>query len=135
MKLVATYEERYIMGVSNTDARQFAVEAARIAQDLKSEDVVALDLRGLSGVCDYVVIATGTSDRQMRGVADALSEYGKKIGQRPYGIAGYDSSTWIILDYVDVVVHLFDRDRRNFYDLELLWGDAPQVNWARSESA
>lgn len=135
MRLVTTDEGRYIMGVSETDARQFAVETARIAQDLKSDDVVALDLRGLSSVCDYVVIATGTSDRQMRGAADAMVEYGKKIGQRPYGIAGYDTSTWIILDYVDVVVHLFDRERRNFYDLELLWGDAPQVNWARSESA
>ena len=123
------------MAVSDTTALQFAREIARIAHDNKSEDVIALDLRGISSVMDYTVICTGTSDRQMRATADRVIEYAKKIGERPYGFCGYESATWIVLDFVDVVLHLFARPHRVYYDLELLWGDAPRVEWARSASA
>ncbi|MCH7591868.1 MAG: ribosome silencing factor [Planctomycetes bacterium] len=121
--------------MANQDACQFAIEVARLAHDSKSEDVVALDLRGISPVTDFVVICTGTSDRQMRAVADAVREYGKKVGERPYGLAGYDNAVWILLDFVTVILHVFSRTHRAYYDLELLWGDAPQLEWARSESA
>jgi ribosome-associated protein len=121
--------------VSQQPAFQFAVELARILHDLKSEDVVALDLRGITSVTDFTIIATGTSERQLRGVADALVEYGRKVGQRPYGYSGYDNAAWIVVDFVDVVVHLFARAYRDYYDLELLWGDAPRLDWSRSESA
>jgi len=117
------------------DGRQFAIELARIASDNKSEDVIALDLRGISTVMDYCVICTGTSDRQMRAVGDRMLEYGRKVGQRPFGTAGYDNAVWILLDFVDVVAHIFARPYREYYDLELLWGDAPNVKWTRSESA
>lgn len=113
----------------------FATELARIASDLKSEDVVLMDLRGLSSVTDFAVIATGTSERQMRSVADRAVEYGRKIGEKPYGLSGQDSATWILLDFVDVVVHLFAGPYRQYYDLELLWGDAPRIDWRRSETA
>lgn len=119
----------------NSDARQFAIELARIAADLKSSDVLALDLRGISPVTDITVIATGTSDRQMRGVANALVDYGKKVGRRPIGFAGYESAAWIVVDFIDVVAHVFAKPYREYYDLELLWGDAPRIEWARSESA
>ncbi len=119
----------------NLDPLQFAVELARIAHDNKSEDIIALDLRGISPVTDFVVIATGTSDRQTRAVADRVIEYGKKVGERPFGFSGYQSAAWILLDYVDVVFHIFSRPHREYYDLELLWGDAPRIKWARSESA
>jgi len=125
----------YTVAVSDTTALQFAREIARIAHDNKSEDVIALDLRGISSVMDYTVICTGTSDRQMRATADRVIEYAKKIGERPYGFCGYESATWIVLDFVDVVLHLFARPHRVYYDLELLWGDAPRVEWARSASA
>jgi ribosome-associated protein len=111
------------------------VELARISHDNKSEDVAVLDLRGISSVTDFVVIATGTSDRQGRAVADRVIEYGKKMGERPFGFSGYESAAWILLDYVDVVFHIFGRAYREYYDLELLWGDAPRVKWTRSESA
>lgn len=117
------------------NAHQFAVELAKIAHDNKTDDLVVFDLRGLSPVTDFTVIGTGTSDRQMRAVTDCVIEYGKKVGQRPYGVAGYDGGTWILLDYVDVVMHMFGRPYREYYDLELLWGDAPRVPWARSETA
>lgn len=116
-------------------AEQFAVEAARIAHDFKCEDVVVMDLRGLSAVTDFFVIGTGTSDRQMRAVAEKIEEYGHKVGNRVFGRGGYDVGQWLLVDFVDVVVHLFDRHRRGYYDLELLWGDAPKVEWALPASA
>lgn len=125
----------YPGNVPNHNALHFAVELAGIAHDHKSEDVVALDLRGISPVTDVVVIATGTSDRQMRAVVDRAIEYGKKVGERPFGVCGYQSATWILIDYVDVVFHIFAKSYREYYDLELLWGDAPRIEWARSESA
>ena len=119
----------------SASAQQLAVEIARIAHDNKSDNVVALDLRGKSPVTDYVVIATGTSQRQIRGVAEAVIAYGKKLGERPYGYCGHDTATWIVVDYVDVVFHIFAKTYRDYYDLELLWGDASCVDWARSASA
>ncbi len=121
--------------VMNHNACQFAIELARIAADHKSERVVTFDLRGISPVTEYVVVCTGTSERQMHTVAEALEEYGKKLGQRPFGFAGRQSEVWTLIDFVDVVFHIFGRAHRDYYDLELLWGDAPKIDWARSESA
>ncbi|MFQ5592015.1 MAG: ribosome silencing factor [Phycisphaerae bacterium] len=126
---------RYSRTVARITASQFAVELARVACENKSEDVTLLDLRGLSNVMDFAVICTGTSDRQIRGVADRVVEYACKVGEKAYGFCGYESATWIVLDYVDVVMHIFARTYRAYYDLELLWGDAPRIDWARSESA
>lgn len=120
---------------ANVGGLEFAKEAARIAENSRCEDVVILDLRGLSSVTDFFVIATGTSDRQMRATVDLVHEHAKRVGQDRFGLSGYDTSTWILADYVDVVVHLFDPERRNYYDLELLWGDAPRVEWRQSASA
>jgi len=114
---------------------EFANQVAVIADENRAEDVVILDLRGICSVADFFVIATGTSDRQMRAVADQIEDYGKRVGQRPYGVSGYDNATWLLVDYVDVVIHLFDVSRRKYYDLELLWGDAPRIDWQRSTSA
>jgi ribosome-associated protein len=110
----------------------FARQIARLAADHRSEDIVILDLRNLSAIADFFVIATGTSDRQMRAVAEAVEEYGLSIGQRVFGRSGYENATWVLVDYVDVVLHLFDQERRQYYDLELLWGDAPRVNWEKA---
>jgi ribosome-associated protein len=117
------------------DARCFAIETARLTHDHRSEDVVALDLRGRCSFTDFLVICTGTSDRQIRSVADRIIEYGKKLGERPFGVSGYENALWVVLDYVDVVVHVFAASHRAYYDLELLWGDAPRLEWARSETA
>lgn len=125
----------YPIGVTKGSAHQFAIELARIAYDNKSENVVALDLRQISPVTDFVVIGTGTSDRQMRAVVDLALAYGKKVGERPYGLSGYEGAAWILVDFVDVVFHMLARPFRDYYDLELLWGDAPRLEWSRSESA
>jgi len=114
---------------------QFTIETARLANDLKAFEVVALDLRGVTSFTDFTVIATGTSDRQMRGLAESVIEYGRKVGQKPFGVNGYENAAWIIVDFVDVVLHIFAKPYREYYDLELLWGDAPRLEWARLESA
>jgi ribosome-associated protein len=115
---------------STLAARDFAIRAARLAVDLRADDVAVLDLRDLSPVTDYFVICSGTSDRQMRALYDALEKDGKSCGWSPFGSAGYDSTTWMLLDFVDVVVHIFSPEYRRYYDLELLWGDAPRVEGA-----
>ncbi len=123
------------MTAKEQNAPGLAVALARIAFDHNCEDVVVLDLRGISSVMDLTVIATGTSDRQLRAVADKMVAYGRKIGERPYGVTGYEHCVWVCADFVDVVVNLFAGPHREYYDLESLWGDAPRVEWRRSESA
>jgi len=117
------------------DPVQFAIQVARICEGDRATNIVVLDLRGLSPVTDLFVICTGTSDRQIRAIADHIDEYGKKIGNERFGISGQNVAQWILADYVDVVVHIFDEAHRSYYDLELMWGDAPRVAWARSASA
>ena len=109
--------------------RDLAVAAARIADHDNAEDIVVLDLRGISPVADFFVIATGTSDRQLRSIADDICLHGKESGQRVWRVAGMDSAEWVLLDFVDVVVHLFDAKHRAYYDLELIWGECPRVDW------
>ena len=112
-------------------ARELAVEAARIAEENRAEDILVLDLREVSPVTDYFVICTGSSNRQMKTVAEEIAGYGKRIGQKVWHIAGTESGEWIVLDFVDVVVHVFDEVHRKYYDLELIWGESPRVRWRR----
>ncbi len=105
----------------------FAVEAAKIARDRNCTDIVAIDLRGKSNAADFFVIATSTSPRQARTVIDYVQEYAHSLGRSRFGVAGYEQGRWILADYVDVVVHVFDKEYREYYELENLWGDAPRV--------
>lgn len=110
-----------------------AVELARLAEDLNCTDVVLLDLRGRSPVTDYFLIATGTSDRQRRSVADDMAARAKEQNYGVLGVSGLEEPSWVLLDLFDIVVHLFDEDTRKYYDLDLLWGDAPHVRWQRPQ--
>lgn len=123
-------ELRRKTAAAQEQARALAIEAARLMSDDKCEDVVVLDLRGLSSVCDFFVISTGTSARQMRAVAEHIEAAAKLRGEKPFSTSGETDSAWIVLDYVDVVMHVFDAAHRGFYELETLWGDAPRVEWA-----
>ncbi len=113
----------------NSEARSFALAAAQLADGRHCSDIVVLDLKGKSPATDYFVIATGTSDRQRRTVADEICEAAKKQGLQRFGLAGYEQARWILLDFIDVVIHIFDREYRDYYDLELLWGDAHRLKW------
>jgi ribosome-associated protein len=109
------------------EGKVFAAAAAKIALERRCKEVTVLDLRGLSPATDYFVIATGSSARQMRTVADEICEYAKKEGIQRFGQAGYEQGRWILVDFVDVVVHVFDEEYRQYYELELLWGDAKEL--------
>jgi ribosome-associated protein len=111
------------------DAKQLAVDAARLAGDRNCEDIVVLDLRATSAVTNYFVIATGTSDRQIRAVSEEIEHEAKKVGEKVWRVAGRDAGDWVVMDFVDVVVHLFSRPLRDYYDLELIWGEAPRVEY------
>jgi ribosome-associated protein len=112
-------------------ARDFAIEAARLLSDGHCEDVVILDVSGLSQVCDYVLVGSGTSDRQMKSLADDLQKLGKDSGHACFRSSRDSDATWIVVDFVDLVAHLFEPEHRAYYDIEALWSDAPQVAWER----
>jgi ribosome-associated protein len=113
--------------------RQFAIEIARTLSDSKCSEVVLLDVRGRSPVCDFVIIGSGTSQRQMRSVAQEVEDLGKARGQHPFRTNADEASTWIVVDYVEIVVHLFEPDQRLYYDLELLHADGKRIDWRRPE--
>lgn len=110
-------------------ARDFAIDAARLASETRGHNIAVLDVSGLSPVTDFYVIITGTSARQMRAVADEIVDFGKTRGFRPLHATGQESSTWILADCIDVVIHVFTQESRAFYDLDGLWADAPRVEW------
>jgi ribosome-associated protein len=102
----------------------FVVEAI---EDRKGEKIVVLDLRGLSDAADYFVIASGTSDAHVRGIADLVVERLQEAGHRANHVEGLATGRWVLLDFVDVIVHLFHPETRAFYRLERLWQDAPPL--------
>jgi ribosome-associated protein len=114
--------------------REFAVEAARLLDSLHGEQIVLLDVRGLSDMTDYVLIASGTSGRQMRSVAHRVQELATGMGIVRYGVDSDTSPTWVVVDFVDVMMHLFEPSTRSHYDLEMLWGDAKKVNWKKQSA-
>ena len=111
--------------------RQFAIDAARLAANTRCHNVVVMDVRGISPVTDYMVLATGTSPRQMRTVCEELAEMAEQHGQRSLcgdSLEG-NQGGWMLIDFVNVVIHVFSQDARAFYDLDGLWGDAKLVEW------
>ena len=106
------------------------VRAAELALERKARDVVVLDLRGISSATDYFVLATGNSDIQVRAIADHVIERLKaEVGERADHVEGLEGGRWVLMDYIDFVVHVFHPQAREFYQLEGLWGDAPRVTF------
>ncbi len=113
---------------------QVAAAAAQIAQDNRGQDIVLLDLRELTAVFDYFLVVTGASHRQLHAIAEEIDQTLKeKFGEKRLGMEGYVAGNWILLDYGDVVVHLFDQHARDYYALDQLWSDARRVNWEGSQ--
>ncbi len=102
-----------------------AVVAA--AEDRKAEDIVAIDVREVSSFADTFIVATGTSDRHVRSVADAIRSALSEISQSPLGVEGYEDGRWVLIDYGDMIVHVFQHETRMDYDLERLWSDASRI--------
>ena len=122
------------MSPTTPETLAFAAEAARLLSDLKCVDVRARDLLGKSPVAEGFLIATGTSDRQMRSVIDDLAELGTAHDYPLLRKSEDDRATWIVADFGTVVAHVFEPNTRAFYDLELLWGDSKHIEWQRSSS-
>lgn len=109
---------------------QLAIAAAREAEDNRGTNVVVLDVREQTNIFDYFVLATGTSNRQLRAISDGIDDVLEKQLRHPrLGREGYEESHWIALDYGSVVVHLFDDAKRDYYRIEELWGNAKRVEW------
>ena len=104
-----------------------AMRAAHLAQDMKANDVVLLNLQRVTDMTDFFVIASGTSDTHVRSVAEHVLEELRKKGSRAHHVEGVQQGRWVLLDYVDLVVHIFHPTLREFYQLERLWGDAAVV--------
>lgn len=117
-----------------TDPRHFVVEAARCMEDLHCQDIVVFDVRRLSPLTDYIIVASGMSDRQIRGVAQHLGRLATDWSMQCLGVEQDATSTWLVLDLIEVMVHLFEPITRVHYDLEMLWGDAPRIPWQRNGS-
>ncbi|MGD8319134.1 MAG: ribosome silencing factor [Gemmatimonadota bacterium] len=111
--------------VQATDLPTVIVRAAELAQERKAHDVMVLDLRGISSATDFFLLASGRSDVQVKAIADHLMEELREEGQRPDHVEGLQGGRWVLLDYIDFVVHVFHPQARGFYQLENLWGDAP----------
>jgi ribosome-associated protein len=106
---------------------------ARVAADNKARDVVVLDMRGITPLYDFFVLATGTSRRQIHTITEEADAAMRQQGDLRLSVEGYEASTWVVQDYGDVVVHVFSPETREYYALEDLWADAPKVDWQRDE--
>lgn len=109
------------------DSLELAHRCAEIAIDKKCEDLLILDVAERTVIADYFVVATARNRRQLRAVAEGIARDPAAAGRRTRRVEGTGSDRWVLLDLGDVVVHLFDKDGRGYYDLESLWADAPRV--------
>ena len=118
------------------DSRDLALLCREYADNRKAEDIVILDLRELSSVTDYFVIASGTSEPHLRAIVDEVTDkLRKEHGLRPRAVDGALQTAWVVLDYFDVLVHVMRKDVRDRYDLETLWGDAPRIKARKRTTA
>ncbi|MCC5829395.1 MAG: ribosome silencing factor [Phycisphaeraceae bacterium] len=113
----------------------FALEAARLCHDRHATDIRLLDVQGKSQLCDLMLIATGTSDRQIRSLAAEIEDLAREHNMGKFAGESDPPGKWLVLDFVDVLVHLFEPATRSYYDLEMLWGDGREIPWRRSERA
>ena len=120
---------------SVTDPGQLASLAARAASSKQGEAIVVLDVRALITITDYFVIVSGTSDRQVKTIAEEVVKTLKEQGTRPVRREGEPAAGWMLLDFVDFVVHVFSQEQRDYYRLDNLWTDAPMLDWDEKAEA
>lgn len=118
-----------------TDRKDMACLAARAAASKQGEAITVLDVRDLITITDYFVIASASSDRQVSTIADEITAVLKHEGVRPARREGEPGTGWVLLDFVDFVVHVFRSEERDFYRLENLWADAPVIDWNERQEA
>jgi ribosome-associated protein len=119
----------------NPERHEVVSAIVNAAEDRKAEDIVALDVREVSSFADTFVVITGTSDRHVRSITDAIRVALSGTGESPVSVEGYDDGRWVLVDFGDTIVHIFQHDTRLDYDLERLWSDASRIEWISSASA
>jgi len=118
------------------DSRKMALLCRELADNKKAEDLVILDVRELSSVTDYFVIASGTSEPHLRAIVNEIADGLREAHDlKPRAIDGGFNTSWVVMDFVDVIIHVMRKDLRERYDLETLWGDAPRLRTRRRTSA
>lgn len=118
------------------EARRLAIVAARAADDKGAEDVVIMEVGQVLVVADQFVVASAANDRQVRAIVDEVERQVAEAGlSKPLRVEGRDERKWVLLDYGDVVVHVFLQEVREYYELERLWADVPRLEWATPELA
>ena len=110
-------------------ALERAFLCARTAEDNKGKDTVILDMRGITPLYDFLILSTGASRRQIHTLAEEIDAALHAVGDQRLTIEGFDASKWVVQDYGDLVVHVFDPETREYFALEDLWADAPRVEW------
>jgi ribosome-associated protein len=116
-----------------SESRQRALIAAQAVSAKKAEDIVILDVGSLIGITDYFVICSGRSERQVATIQEEVERRLRSAGVKPYRREGEREQRWVLLDYLDVVVHIFHHEEREYYELERLWRDAPRVDFEEEE--
>ena len=114
-------------GGHTLESNELARKAVDVAEDRKAEDIVMLDIRKVSIIADYFVICTGTSDRHVKAIAREIDEKLGEAGVKPINIEGMEAGEWVLMDYGAVLIHVFDRETRDYYRLEQLWAGAQPV--------
>ena len=107
------------------DIKNLAINAL---EDMKAKDIVCLDVKPLTSMADYMIVCSGTSNRHVKSIANQLVEDSKKAGHQPAGVEGESGSEWVLVDLIDVIVHVMLPDTRKFYDLEKLWSMSPNAS-------
>ena len=111
-----------------TEQQQLLHAVTKAADDKRAENITALNMEGISPIADYFVICHGNSDKQVQAIAQEVKEKAEELGMDIKRMEGLDEARWVLIDIGDVVVHVFHRDERVYYNLERLWGDAPRVD-------
>jgi ribosome-associated protein len=112
------------------ESKDKALEVARAALDKKAKDILILDLNGLTTIAEYFVICSGESTTQVKAITELIKEKFDEAGIKPLGIEGLNYSHWVLMDYGDVIIHIFEEETRTFYELEKLWIDARRIQIA-----
>lgn len=113
--------------ITHIESKAKAIEAAQAALDKKAKDTVVLELKDLTIIADYFVVCSGESTTQVKAIVENVEKKLREYGQKPMGIEGLNTARWVLMDYGDVIVHVFEEETRAYYELEKFWLDAPRI--------
>ena len=122
--IIFTKSER---SITHIESKAKAIEAAQAALDKKAKDTVVLELKDLTIIADYFVVCSGESTTQVKAIVENVEKKLREYGQKPMGIEGLNTARWVLMDYGDVIVHVFEEETRAYYELEKFWLDAPRI--------